>query len=53
MDVFAQVFRQISVKDFDPTGFETVQVFYPSVEDPGTKIPMFIIHRKVVVFDLY
>lgn len=45
------VFRQISVKDFDPTGFETVQVFYPSVEDPGTKIPMFIVHRKGIELD--
>ena len=29
---------------FDPTGYETVQVFYPSKD--GTRIPMFITHRK-------
>ena len=30
--------------DFDPTAFETKQVFYPSKD--GTKIPMFLVHRK-------
>jgi prolyl oligopeptidase len=36
-------FRKTEVK-FDPTQFETHQVFYPSKD--GTKIPMFLIHKK-------
>jgi prolyl oligopeptidase len=35
--------------DFDPSGFETHQVFYPSQD--GTRIPMFITHRKDLVLD--
>ncbi|XP_041479677.1 prolyl endopeptidase-like isoform X1 [Lytechinus variegatus] len=38
------VFRQIEVKGFDPSAFETTQVFYTSKD--GTKIPMFIVHKK-------
>ncbi len=30
--------------DFDPTAYETKQVFYPSKD--GTKIPMFIVYKK-------
>ena len=30
--------------DFDPEGFETTQVFYPSKD--GTRIPMFIVHKR-------
>jgi prolyl oligopeptidase len=37
------VFRKPEVK-FNPDEFETEQVFYPSKD--GTKIPMFIVHRK-------
>ena len=42
---FCQVFREIEVKGFDGSLFQTTQVFYSSKD--GTKIPMFIIHRKV------
>ena len=38
------LFRRIETK-FDPDVFETKQVFVPSSKD-GTKVPMFIIHRK-------
>jgi len=37
------VFKQPAV-DFDAAKYETVQVFYPSRD--GTKIPMFLTHRK-------
>ena len=40
-----QVFRKIEVKGFDDSMFETKQVFYASKD--GTKVPMFILHRKV------
>jgi len=39
------VFRQIELEGFDPSQFETQQVFYPSKD--GTRIPMFIIKKKV------
>lgn len=42
------VFKQPTV-DFDPGAFETRQVFYPSKD--GTKIPMFIVHKKGLVQD--
>jgi len=35
---------------FDPTQFETKQVFYTS-KDGGTKVPMFIMHKKGVKLD--
>ncbi|HEX2717458.1 MAG TPA: prolyl oligopeptidase family serine peptidase [Gemmatimonadaceae bacterium] len=34
---------------FDPTKFETKRVFYPSKD--GTRVPMFITHRKGLVLD--
>ena len=40
-----QVFRATNVKGFDSSQYQTVQVFYPSKD--GTKIPMFIVHKKV------
>lgn len=42
------LFRQSEVR-FDPNLFETKQVFYSSKD--GTKIPMFIIHKKGIVMD--
>jgi len=42
------VFRQPKV-DFDGSAFEVTQVFYPSKD--GTRIPMFLLHRKSVVLD--
>src|SRR5262249_16401411 len=34
---------------FDPTQFETRQIFYPSKD--GTRVPMFITHKKGLVLD--
>lgn len=42
------VFRKPKV-DFDPADYETKQVFYPSKD--GTKIPMFISHKKGLKLD--
>jgi prolyl oligopeptidase len=42
------VFRKPRV-DFDGTAFEVTQVFYPSKD--GTRVPMFLLHRKGVVLD--
>ncbi|CAL1541986.1 unnamed protein product [Lymnaea stagnalis] len=43
------VFREISVKNFEASNFETVQVFYKSKD--GTKVPMFIVHKKGIKLD--
>jgi len=40
-----QVFREIKIRDFDASQYDTEQVFYESKD--GTKIPMFIVHKKV------
>jgi len=42
------IFRQ-SKGDFDPSAFETKQVFYQSKD--GTRIPMFITHKKGLKLD--
>jgi len=42
------VWRQPAV-DFDPDAFETRQVFFSSKD--GTRIPMFIVHRKGLTLD--
>jgi prolyl oligopeptidase len=43
-----QLFRQPQV-DFNPEAYQTQQVFYPSKD--GTKIPMFITHKKGIKLD--
>ena len=40
-----QVFREIKVSGFDGSLYETKQVFYSSKD--GTRIPMYIVHKKV------
>lgn len=44
----SEVFRKSEVK-FNPADFETKQVFYPTKD--GTKVPMFIIHKKGLTLD--
>ncbi len=44
----SKLFRQPEV-DFDPNEYQTQQVFYPSQD--GTKIPMFITHKKGMELD--
>ncbi|KAG0725874.1 Prolyl endopeptidase [Chionoecetes opilio] len=39
-----KVFREIKIDGFDPSEFETRQVFYPSKD--GTSIPMFLVHGR-------
>ncbi|XP_053566563.1 prolyl endopeptidase [Bombina bombina] len=43
------VFREITVKGFNLSDYQTVQVFYSSKD--GTKIPMFIVHKKGIKLD--
>jgi prolyl oligopeptidase len=43
------VFRQPKVPGYDAAQYETKQVFYPSKD--GTKIPMFIVHKKGLQLD--
>ncbi|XP_005991058.1 prolyl endopeptidase isoform X1 [Latimeria chalumnae] len=44
-----KVFRQIEVKGFNTSDYQTSQVFYSSKD--GTKVPMFIVHKKGVKLD--
>lgn len=43
------VFREVTVKGFNPADYQTTQVFYPSKD--GTQIPMFIVHKKGIKMD--
>ena len=43
------VFRQSEIPGYDPSKYETKQVFYQSKD--GTKIPMFLVHKKGLVLD--
>jgi len=45
----AKLIREVKLKDFDPSGFVTTQIFYSS--NDGTKIPMFIVHKKNIALD--
>jgi prolyl oligopeptidase len=45
----SRVFRQPEVPGYDAAQYETKQVFYPSKD--GTKIPMFIVHKKGLTLD--
>ena len=45
----SSIFRQPKVPGYDPTQFETKQVFYTSKD--GTKIPMFLVHKKGLKLD--
>jgi len=42
-------FRQSEVPGYDPGKYETKEVFYTSKD--GTKIPMFLVHKKGLVLD--
>lgn len=44
-----KIFREIVVPKFDRSEFQVDQVFVPSKD--GTKIPMFIVARKGILFD--
>ncbi|XP_031553997.1 prolyl endopeptidase-like, partial [Actinia tenebrosa] len=44
-----KVFRETKVNGFDPSLYETNQVFYNSKD--GTQIPMFIVHKKGITMD--
>jgi prolyl oligopeptidase len=44
----SEVFRASEVK-FDPSAYETKQVFYASKD--GTKVPMFLVHKKGLKLD--
>ncbi|KAF6737590.1 Prolyl endopeptidase [Oryzias melastigma] len=43
------VFREVTVKGFNPSDYQTTQIFYPSKD--GTQIPMFIVHKKGIKLD--
>ncbi|XP_073432198.1 prolyl endopeptidase isoform X2 [Dendrobates tinctorius] len=44
-----RVFREVTVKGFNPADYQTVQDFYTSKD--GTQIPMFIVHKKDINLD--
>jgi prolyl oligopeptidase len=43
------VFRKVDIPDFQPTNFETKQVFYNSKD--GTRVPMFLVYKKGLKLD--
>src|SRR2546426_9810609 len=44
----SSVFKAPAI-DFDPSGYETKQVFYTSKD--GTRVPMFVTHKKGIKLD--
>ncbi|XP_042636877.1 prolyl endopeptidase [Orycteropus afer afer] len=44
-----RVFREVTVKGIDASDYQTIQIFYTSKD--GTKIPMFIVHKKGIKLD--
>lgn len=48
-NLFLMHHREATFNNFDPADYVTEQVFYPSKD--GTKIPMFIVHKKSLVRD--
>lgn len=46
-----KVIHETLVGDFNPSKYESKQVFYESKD--GTLVPMFIIHKKVIYLKLY
>lgn len=44
-----RVFREVTVKGFDPLDYQTTQIFYPSKD--GTQVPMFVVHKKGLQLD--
>jgi prolyl oligopeptidase len=45
----SQIFRAPKVPGYDPSAFETRQVFYTSKD--GTRVPLFLVHRKGLKLD--
>jgi prolyl oligopeptidase len=45
----SSAFRTVDIPGFKPSDYETRQVFYPSKD--GTRIPMFLVHRKGIKLD--
>ncbi|KAK1805637.1 hypothetical protein P4O66_019917, partial [Electrophorus voltai] len=43
------VFREVTVKGFNPADYQTTQVFYTSVD--STQVPMFIVHKRDIDLD--
>ncbi|KAM8832340.1 prolyl endopeptidase [Spinachia spinachia] len=43
------IFREVTVKGFSPSDYQTTQVFYSSKD--GTQVPMFIVHKKGIKLD--
>ncbi|KAM9315946.1 prolyl endopeptidase [Gastrophryne carolinensis] len=44
-----RVFREVTVKGFNPAEYQTVQEFFTSKD--GTRIPMFVVHKKGIKLD--
>jgi prolyl oligopeptidase len=45
----SSIFRQPKLAGFDPSQYETVQLFYPSKD--GTRVPMFVTYKKGIKLD--